>query len=287
MTTSVLPHGRRTFRLQAFIIASLIYYPLMAAVIYGVMTADRMRLKKISPEIVRMLMSEPPAVTDVPAPEPVKQLQQVIPEPEVKPEPKIQPKPQVKPEPKDQPKPQIKPEPKDQPKPQIKPEPKDQPKPQVKPEPKVQSRPVRKPEPVRRQTQKPQPAVRTDPQPAPQSAQTVRTAPAEPAPVVSNDKPQLMVYGKSSDPILAAIVSALKQKLIYPKQAQMQGKTGTVIVSFLFHPNGSVTEARVVKSNAAEVLQKSALKTVTEARGSFPKITRAIRLVVPINYQLH
>jgi TonB family protein len=259
----------------------------MAAVIYGVMTADRMRLKKISPEIVRMLMSEPPAVTDVPAPEPVKQLQQVIPEPEVKPEPKIQPKPQVKPEPKDQPKPQIKPEPKDQPKPQIKPEPKDQPKPQVKPEPKVQSRPVRKPEPVRRQTQKPQPAVRTDPQPAPQSAQTVRTAPAEPAPVVSNDKPQLMVYGKSSDPILAAIVSALKQKLIYPKQAQMQGKTGTVIVSFLFHPNGSVTEARVVKSNAAEVLQKSALKTVTEARGSFPKITRAIRLVVPINYQLH
>lgn len=251
MTTSVLPHGRRTFRLQAFIIASLIYYPLMAAVIYGVMTADRMRLKKISPEIVRMLMTEPPAVTDVPAPEPVKQLQQVIPEPEVKPEPK------------------------------------DQPKPKVKPEPKVQSRPVRKPEPVRRQTQKPQPAVRTDPQSVPQSAQTVRTSPAEPAPVVSNDKPQLMVYGKSSDPILAAIVSALKQKLIYPKQAQMQGKTGTVIVSFLFHPNGSVTEARVVKSNAAEVLQKSALKTVTEARGSFPKITRAIRLVVPINYQLH
>ena len=275
MTTSVLPHGRRTFRLPAFIIASLIYYPLMAAVIYGVMTADRMRLKQISPEIVRMLMTELPAVTDVPAPEPVKQLQQVIPEPEVKPEPKIQPKPQVKPEPKDQPKPQVKPEPKDQP------------KPQVKPEPKVQSRPVRKPEPVRRQTQKPQPAVRTDPQPALQSAQTVRTSPAEPAPVVSNDKPQLMVYGKSSDPILAAIVSALKQKLIYPKQAQMQGKTGTVIVSFLFHPNGSVTEARVVKSNAAEVLQKSALKTVTEARGSFPKITRAIRLVVPINYQLH
>lgn len=274
MTTSVLPQGRRTFRLQAFIIASLIYYPLMAAVIYGVMTADRMRLKKISPEIVRMLMTEPPAVTDVPAPEPVKQLQQVIPEPEVKPEPKIQPKPQVKPEPKDQPKSQVKPEPKEQP------------KPQVKPEPKVQSRPVRKPEPVRRQTQKPQPAVRTDPQPAPQSAQAVRTSPAEPAPA-SNEKPQLMVYGKSSDPILAAIVSALKQKLIYPKQAQMQGKTGTVIVSFLFHPNGSVTEARVVKSNAAEVLQKSALKTVTEARGSFPKITRAIRLVVPINYQLH
>lgn len=246
MTTSVLPHGRRTFRLPAFIIASLIYYPLMAAVIYGVMTADRMRLKQISPEIVRMLMTEPPAVTDVPAPEPVKQLQQVIPETAVK-----------------------------------------QPEPQIKPEPKVQSRPVRKPEPVRRQTQKPQPAVRTDPQPAPQSAQTVRTSPAEPAPVVSNDKPQLMVYGKSSDPILAAIVSALKQKLIYPKQAQMQGKTGTVIVSFLFHPNGSVTDARVVKSNAAEVLQKSALKTVTEARGSFPKITRAIRLVVPINYQLH
>ena len=258
MTTSVLPHGRRTFRLPAFIIASLIYYPLMAAVIYGVMTADRMRVKQISPEIVRMLMTEPTAVTDVPAPEPVKQLQQVIPEPAVK-----------------------------QPEPEVKPEPKDQPKPQVKPVPKVQSRPVRKPEPVRRQTQKPQPAVRADPQPAPQSAQTVRTFPAEPAPVVSNDKPQLMVYGKSSDPILAAIVSALKQKLIYPKQAQMQGKTGTVIVSFLFHPNGSVTEARVVKSNAAEVLQKSALKTVTEARGSFPKITRAIRLVVPINYQLH
>lgn len=269
MTTSVLPHVRRTFRLQAFIIASLIYYPLMAAVIYGVMTADRMRLKKISPEIVRMLMTEPPAVTDVPVPEPVKQLQQVIPEPAVK-----------------QPEPEVKPEPKIQPKPQVKPEPKDQPKPQVKPEPKVQSRPVRKPESVRRQTQKPQPAVRTDPQPAPQSAQAVRTSPAESAPA-SNEKPQLMVYGKSSDPILAAIVSALKQKLIYPKQAQMQGKTGTVIVSFLFHPNGSVTEARVVKSNAAEVLQKSALKTVTEARGSFPKITRAIRLVVPINYQLH
>ena len=281
MTTSVLPHGRRTFRLQAFIIASLIYYPLMAAVIYGVMTADRMRLKKISPEIVRMLMTEPPAVTDVPVPEPVKQLRQVIPEPAVK-----QPEPEVKPEPKIQPKPQVKPEPKDPPKLQVKPEPKDPPKPQVKPEPKVQSRPVRKPEPVRRQTQKPQPAVRTDPQPAPQSAQTVRTSPAEPAPA-SNEKPQLMVYGKSSDPILAALVSALKQKLIYPKQAQMQGKTGTVIVSFLFHPNGSVTEARVVKSNAAEVLQKSALKTVTEARGSFPKITRAIRLVVPINYQLH
>ncbi len=270
MTTSVLPHGRRTFRLPAFIIASLIYYPLMAAVIYGVMTADRMRLKQISPEIVRMLMTEPPAVTDVPAPEPVKQLQQVIPETAVK-----------------QPEPEVKPEPKIRPKPQIKPEPKDQPKPQIKPEPKVQSRPVRKPEPVRRQAQKLQPAVRTDPQPAPQSAHAVRTAPAEPAPVVSNDKPLLMVYGKSSDPILAAIVSALKQKLIYPKQAQMQGKTGTVIVSFLFHPNGSVTDARVVKSNAAEVLQKSALKTVTEARGSFPKITRAIRLVVPINYQLH
>ena len=76
MTTSVLPHGRRTFRLPAFIIASLIYYPLMAAVIYGVMTAERMRLKQISPEIVRMLMTEPTAVTDVPAPEPVKQLQQ-------------------------------------------------------------------------------------------------------------------------------------------------------------------------------------------------------------------
>lgn len=280
MTISVLPQNNRTFKLRAFIIACMIYCPLVTAVSYALITAERMKIKQISPEIVRILMAEHQSATKEPVSEPKNVYQNTRMEQQIqeKPELKIAPKNQTKPEPVSTTKQVHEPEPtRTQTHKSHK----------SKPEPRTTPKQVRKPEPVHAQTPKSKPEAVNVPQPSVNTSVAVALPSAEKqVPTENNEQPRLIVYGKNKDPVLAEIVSALKLKLVYPKQAQMQGKTGTVIVSFLFHPNGSVTEVKIVKSNAAEILQRSAIKTVNEAQGSFPKISRKIRLVVPIIYQL-
>ncbi|MCR4554907.1 MAG: TonB family protein [Succinivibrionaceae bacterium] len=251
-----------------------------------------MKIKQISPEIVRILMAEHQSATKEPVSEPKNVYQNTRMEQQIqeKPELKIAPKNQTKPEPVSTTKQVHEPEPartQTHKSHKSKPEPRTTPKQVRKPEPRTTPKQVRKPEPVHAQTPKSKPEAVNVPQPSVNTSVATALPSAEKqVPTENNEQPRLIVYGKNKDPVLAEIVSALKLKLVYPKQAQMQGKTGTVIVSFLFHPNGSVTEVKIVKSNAAEILQRSAIKTVNEAQGSFPKISRKIRLVVPIIYQL-
>ncbi len=161
-------------------------------------------------------------------------------------------------------------EPKEEPKPIVKKEP---PKPKVVPKkekPKI--KPKKEPQKVVTQTVPPSPKVIEKP------TETVKTQVVE--------EPKVLVYGRDQDVILQNIVKALKKNLVYPRQAQMKGMTGVVLVSFIVNVDGTISKLKVVKSKASEILNESAIKTVQSAVSSFPKTDKKLKLVIPISYQL-
>lgn len=79
-----------------------------------------------------------------------------------------------------------------------------------------------------------------------------------------NNKEQMHLIGETKiiKPIIKILSKALQQHLIYPKIAQDFNLRGTVLVGFVLHPQGYVTETKIVKSSGAGVLDDAARNAV-------------------------
>lgn len=81
------------------------------------------------------------------------------------------------------------------------------------------------------------------------------------------------------------IIAHIRKKLSYPVIARKKGWQGTVTVSFIVCEDGGVRDIRIVESSGISLLDKSAIKTVEEAR-PFPKPPTQAEIIVPIAFTL-
>jgi periplasmic protein TonB len=78
----------------------------------------------------------------------------------------------------------------------------------------------------------------------------------------------------------------LRQSLCYPRTARQREWAGKVLIAFTIQPNGKADRIEIRKSCGIPLLDKSALFTVRNA-GPFPKPPTAVRIIIPILYQLN
>lgn len=86
---------------------------------------------------------------------------------------------------------------------------------------------------------------------------------------------------------LAKIHSLISSHNPYPRIARRQRLEGEVVVEFVLDPLGAMSEIKIVRSNAKEILQKSALKALHKASKYFPLPQKRVKIQVPILYKLH
>lgn len=84
---------------------------------------------------------------------------------------------------------------------------------------------------------------------------------------------------------LAKIVQLLKENLYYPRRARAMQEEGEVIVKFVLSKDASVHSIEVISSKS-KILSRSAIKTIEDLSGEFPKPKADLTLHVPIDYSL-
>lgn len=83
----------------------------------------------------------------------------------------------------------------------------------------------------------------------------------------------------------AYIRDLIMRHLVYPAAAKRKGFAGRVIVSFIIGENGFVERTQIIKSSGYDILDNSAMKTITEVQ-PFPKPPVRAELILPIVYRL-
>jgi len=84
---------------------------------------------------------------------------------------------------------------------------------------------------------------------------------------------------------LAKIVQLLKDNLYYPRRARAMQEEGEVIVKFVLSKDARAHSIEVISSKS-KILSRSAIKTIEDLSGKFPKPKEDLTLHVPINYSL-
>lgn len=102
----------------------------------------------------------------------------------------------------------------------------------------------------------------------PPKSQSARAQPqSQPQPVSLNDKNaeaiNLVGDKKVVKPLLAILGRALAQHLFYPRIAIDFNLHGISYVGFMLHPNGLVSNVRIVKTSGEDILDKAAVTGVS------------------------
>ena len=251
--------------------------------------------EEVAPEPQPEAAPEPEPEPEPPQPEPEPEAPppepEPIPEPEPEPEPEPQPEPEPEPEPMPEPEPQPEP-PKPEPKPEPKPVKKEVVKPVEKPKPKPEKR-VEKPKTEKQKTEQPKTIETAKKSDAPQAA----AAPAAiaPGPAAQQAGAQTahaengistLVYGEIDDPFLTEVKRAVEESLHYPRKARMFHIEGTAVVQFIVNPSGKLTELTIYKSAGHPLLDKAAMRAVSDAESRWSRPKGTVRLRFPIQFQL-
>jgi protein TonB len=85
---------------------------------------------------------------------------------------------------------------------------------------------------------------------------------------------------------LLAIQKMIAQNLYYPRKARRKRVTGDVLVDFTILKDGTIKDIKVIHSNA-QILSRSAIKTLERISKKIPKPSQSLRIELPINYRLH
>ncbi len=115
----------------------------------------------------------------------------------------------------------------------------------------------------------------TSPSPTPQASNAQNAA---------SNEPQTTVFGRSNDPILAAIKSAIDKHAKYPLKARKMRASGEVWVEFIY--DGRLKDLKIIKSSSHAILDDAAINAIKNSVATFPKIDKAYRISVPIIYNL-
>jgi periplasmic protein TonB len=83
----------------------------------------------------------------------------------------------------------------------------------------------------------------------------------------------------------AYIKDLIQRSISYPSRARKMGWTGRVVVSFIIHENGRVSNEKVVNSSGFELLDNNVITTI-KAVAPFPRPPVKAELRVPIVYRL-
>ena len=113
----------------------------------------------------------------------------------------------------------------------------------------------------------------------PQPIDIAKTTPTDEAPV------HLIGESKVVKPLIKILGQALSAHLVYPRIALDFNLRGTAHVGFLLSPNGQVSNAQVVKSSGAGVLDDAALSAVnamSPVHGVTPYVDQPKFLIVGI-----
>lgn len=150
------------------------------------------------------------------------------------------------------------------------------------------SKTPRKKRPKKQPTKTPIPQEIQEEPPAPPKQET----PQQQNPQSSNitqegAQAQSLAYNQGiSDEFLAQIRLSIANHNPYPRIARMRGLEGEVMVEFILNSDGSLEGLKILQSNASEILNKTALKAVSEAHKNFPTPKQKVRIKVPIIYNL-
>lgn len=87
------------------------------------------------------------------------------------------------------------------------------------------------------------------------------------------------------DENIKQIVRLLSDNLYYPRSARKRGVVGEVVVKFSLATDATVSSVEVVSSKS-EILSRSAIKTIENLSGDFPKPQEKLTIHVPIKYEL-
>ncbi len=82
-----------------------------------------------------------------------------------------------------------------------------------------------------------------------------------------------------------SIHKIVQKQIRYPKVAKRMGWSGKVLVSFLVHKNGDVSDIKVIESSGYPLLDRSAIKTIRRI-ACFPKPPLSAKIIIPINFKL-
>lgn len=258
---------------QSFLLACCVYAPLLWVIFWSAPSLTY----KPSGQVASVSLSfaqlsgggapQPEPEPEAPPPEP-----EPIPEPEPEPEPEPQPEPEPEPEPK--------------------PVKKEVVKPVEKPKPKPEKR-VEKPKTEKQKTEQPKTIETAKKSDAPQAA----AAPAAiaPGPAAQQAGAQTahagngistLVYGEIDDPFLTEVKRAVEESLHYPRKARMFHIEGTAVVQFIVNPSGKLTELTIYKSAGHPLLDKAAMRAVSDAESRWSRPKGTVRLRFPIQFQL-
>lgn len=281
---------------QSFLLACCVYAPLLWVIFWSAPSLTYKpsgQVASVSLSFAQLSGGGAPQEEVAPEPQP-----EAAPEPEPEPEPP-QPEPEPEappPEPEPIPEPEPEPEPEPQPEPEPEPEPKpvkkEVVKPVEKPKPKPEKR-VEKPKTEKQKTEQPKTIETAKKSDAPQAA----AAPAAiaPGPAAQQAGAQTahagngistLVYGEIDDPFLTEVKRAVEESLHYPRKARMFHIEGTAVVQFIVNPSGKLTELTIYKSAGHPLLDKAAMRAVSDAESRWSRPKGTVRLRCPIQFQL-
>jgi len=88
------------------------------------------------------------------------------------------------------------------------------------------------------------------------------------------------------DENIKKIVTLLSENLYYPRSARKRGIVGEVVVKFSLATDSTVSSIKVVSSKS-ETLSRSAIKTIQDLSGEFPKPREHLIIHLPLKYELN
>ena len=259
---------------QSFLLACCVYAPLLWVIFWSAPSLTYKpsgQVASVSLSFAQLSGGGAPQEEVAPEPQP-----EAAPEPEPEPEP-----PQPEPEPEAPP-----------PAPEPKPVKKEVVKPVEKPKPKPEKR-VEKPKTEKQKTEQPKTIETAKKSDAPQAA-AARAASA-PGPAAQQAGAQTahagngistLVYGEIDDPFLTEVKRAVEESLHYPRKARMFHIEGTAVVQFIVNPSGKLTELTIYKSAGHPLLDKAAMRAVSDAESRWSRPKGTVRLRFPIQFQL-
>jgi len=83
----------------------------------------------------------------------------------------------------------------------------------------------------------------------------------------------------------AYIKEMIQRNISYPARARKMGWTGRVVVSFVIHETGQVSNEKIVASSGFDLLDNNVISTIRTV-APFPRPPVRAELRVPITYRL-
>ena len=198
--------------------------------------------------------------------------------------------------------------------PKVEPEPVVEPEPEVEPEPVIEPEIIKEPEPVEVKQASPIEVKKTEPKPKPKPEPKTKPEPEpkpkpEPKKVTAASKPvappskasQKATTGSANAATsggnpgakanyFAQLTSVLAQNKRYPRASRRRNEEGVVSLTFLVHPDGAVSDVKIIKSSGYKRLDDAVLDMIKRST-PLPKFSQdmaetELRINLPVSFKL-